>query len=66
VCFGEPTEAFARVAERTPPVDLEWKERLPALVLIVSLLVIGIWPKSIGRAIDAAVAPAPAGEVRNS
>ncbi len=66
VCFGEPTEAFARVAEQTPPADLSWTERLPAIVLLAALLVIGLWPKSIARPINAAFAEYPAAEERSS
>jgi len=57
VFFGPPSEAFARVAAKTPPTDLRWGERLPALVLLAALLFIGFWPRSITRAIDAALAP---------
>jgi NADH-quinone oxidoreductase subunit M len=57
VFFGPPSEAFARVAAKTPPTDLRWSERLPALVLLAALLFIGFWPRSITRSIDAALAP---------
>jgi len=60
VFFGEPTDSFARVADRHPPSDLGWGERLPALVLLSALLLIGFWPKSISTAIDGALASAPA------
>jgi NADH-quinone oxidoreductase subunit M len=59
VFFGEPTGAFTRVTERHPVSDMGWGERLPALVLLSALLLIGFWPKSVTSAIDAALAQAP-------
>lgn len=57
VFFGPPTEAFSRAAATAPPSDLRWSERVPALLLLAALLLIGFWPKSISRSIDAALAP---------
>jgi NADH-quinone oxidoreductase subunit M len=53
--FGPPTEAFSKVAARTPPADLSWSERLPALILLAALLFIGFYPQSIARPIDRAL-----------
>lgn len=53
--FGEPTEAFLRASEKSPPTDLRWSERIPALVLLAALLFIGFWPRSIARPIDQAL-----------
>jgi NADH-quinone oxidoreductase subunit M len=53
--FGRPTEAFARISEKSPVSDLTWGERLPALVLLAALLFIGFWPRSIARPIDEAL-----------
>ena len=66
IFFGLPGEAFARVAARTPPADLNWGERWPAIVLLLALLFIGIWPRSLARPIEPAVraAEAPAYGVR--
>jgi NADH-quinone oxidoreductase subunit M len=55
VFFGQPTEAFAKVAQQRPVVDLRWSEKLPALVLLVALLFIGFWPKSITTPLNAAL-----------
>ena len=63
VFFGPPTEAFARVAAQHPPSDLNWREKLPALILLAALLFIGFWPKSLSTPLDAtlhAVYAAPA------
>ena len=61
VLFGEPTAAFIQVAARNPVEDMRWSERIPALVLLVALLFIGFFPRSIARPINLAVsAPAAA------
>jgi len=59
IFFGEPTEEFARVAAKHPRGDLAWAERLPALILLVALLWIGLWPKSVTDSIDLAKPGAP-------
>ena len=60
VFFGPPTEAFARVGAQTPPVtDLDWAERLPALILLTALLFVGLWPRSIAQPIKVTVASYP-------
>jgi len=55
VFFGPPTEAFAVVAAAQPPTDLRWAEKIPALILLVALLGLGFWPKSISPPLNAAV-----------
>jgi NADH-quinone oxidoreductase subunit M len=55
IFFGPPTEAFAKVAANRPVVDLRWCEKLPALVLLVALLFIGFWPKSISTPLNTAL-----------
>jgi NADH-quinone oxidoreductase subunit M len=55
VFYGPATERMAEVATATPPTDLRWAERVPALVLLAALLLIGLWPKSISDAINAAL-----------
>jgi len=57
VFFGPPSQAFTLVTEKHPPTDLSWAERLPALILLAALLFIGLWPRSIARPIDGALAP---------
>jgi NADH-quinone oxidoreductase subunit M len=53
VFFGPPTEAFAAYSAQHLPADLNWSERLPALLLLALLLFIGFWPKSISTPISA-------------
>ncbi|OAM90929.1 NADH-quinone oxidoreductase subunit M [Termitidicoccus mucosus] len=53
IFFGPRTAAFEKIAGGQPPSDLHWGEKVPAVVLLVALLLIGFWPKSISTAIDA-------------
>jgi NADH-quinone oxidoreductase subunit M len=53
VFFGPSSPELTRVMEANPPIDLTWREKLPALVLIASLLFIGFWPKSLSTPLDA-------------
>jgi len=59
--FGPATDALTRVMAQRPPSDLSWSERLPALVLLVTLLFIGFWPQSLARPIGQALSAPPAG-----
>ena len=52
VFFGQPTQAFAKMAAERPPADLRWSERLPALILLAALLFVGFWPRSLSDPID--------------
>ena len=56
VFFGQPTDAFTKVMAQTPPTDLRWSEKIPALILLAALLFVGFWPKSISTQVDAALA----------
>jgi NADH-quinone oxidoreductase subunit M len=60
VFFGPPSEQLQIVLAKHPATDLAWSERLPALLLLVALLGIGLWPKSISTAANAALATPPA------
>ena len=55
VFFGEPTPQLAAVQAATPPADLRWAEKIPALILLVTLLFIGFWPKSVTTTLNAAM-----------
>ena len=55
IFYGPPSEAFQRAAAAQPPADLDWKERLPALLLLATLLFIGFWPRAVSDAADAAL-----------
>ena len=45
IFFGKPTEAFADRINSDEIVDLKIHERFPALILIIALIVVGIFPR---------------------
>ncbi len=52
VFFGPATPAFENVAVSHPPSDLRWSERLPALILLATLLLVGFWPRLLSDPIN--------------
>jgi len=46
VFYGQPSSAFLKYQETHPVTDLRWSERVPALVLILTLVGFGIWPRA--------------------
>lgn len=52
IFLGQPTEAFRATLDGDIK-DMTWGERLPALLLILVLLGIGIWPRSLSDAANA-------------
>ena len=59
VFFGPATDRMNEIAAKYPPLDLRWSEKLPAVVLLAALLLVGLWPKSMSESINSALA-APA------
>ncbi len=57
VFFGPASQRMNEVALAHPPTDLRWAERVPALILLVALLFVGLWPKSLSDPINGALAP---------
>jgi len=47
VFYGQPSEAFLKHQEKNPVGDLRWSERIPALILLVTLIGFGLWPRAI-------------------
>jgi NADH-quinone oxidoreductase subunit M len=47
VFYGQPSAAFLKHQENHPVADLRWSERIPALVLLVTLVGFGVWPRAI-------------------
>ena len=45
IFYGKPTAGFAERLGGDAIVDLNWNERIPALVLIVTLVLVGIFPR---------------------
>src|SRR3954464_7907874 len=58
VFFGPTSEALAQSTKSNPTTDLRWNEKIPALALLVMLLVIGFWPKSVSTSLNATVTAA--------
>ena len=55
VFFGPPSEALQRVLAQHPPADLDWREKLPALLLLAALLFFGFYPKAVSQPVDQAL-----------
>jgi len=55
ILFGEPSEALKKREKENPINDLSPSERVPAFLLLIALLWIGIWPRTISTSIDAEV-----------
>jgi NADH-quinone oxidoreductase subunit M len=52
IFFGAPSPKFAATLE-APVEDLHWAERLPALILLIALVGLGAWPRSISDGVNA-------------
>jgi NADH-quinone oxidoreductase subunit M len=55
VFYGQPTEDFKRYQEGREIGDLRWSERIPALVLLLTLVALGVWPKAISTPLNSAL-----------
>ncbi|MGF1452056.1 MAG: NuoM family protein, partial [Opitutales bacterium] len=60
IFFGQPTTEFRRAFDSGRLFDLAPAERVPAFVLIVALMFVGFWPRSVSDPIDAALPETPA------
>jgi NADH-quinone oxidoreductase subunit M len=66
IFFGKPTAAFETKFEAGMD-DLSWRERVPAIVLLVALVALGVWPRSISDGVNASLQTSlsqPAAEAR--
>lgn len=52
IFFGEPTEAFRSRLQSGAVNDLSVVERIPVLALLIPLIVVGFWPKSVSDGIN--------------
>ena len=52
IFFGEKTEELATQAKKHKIKDLSLGEIVPAALILIPLLFIGLWPKSISQGID--------------
>lgn len=55
IFFGPDGPALQEREKETKLQDLSVSERLPALILLAALLVVGFWPRSVSDSVDAAV-----------
>lgn len=56
IFYGQPTETFLAHQQNHPVNDLRWNERIPALILLVTLIALGIWPRAISDPLNATLA----------
>lgn len=47
VFYGQPSDAFLAYQKDKTLTDLTWSERLPAIILLVVLIGLGVWPRFI-------------------
>ena len=59
VFFGPPSEALQRVMAEHPPADLDWRERLPALILLAALFFFGFYPRALSEPVNQALTAPP-------
>jgi NADH-quinone oxidoreductase subunit M len=52
IFFGEPTDALAQSVDLPLVKDLHWREKTPAFLLLVVLIFVGVWPRSISDPLD--------------
>ncbi len=55
VFYGPATEAFQCHQQGRVIEDLRWNERIPAIILLVTLIGLGIWPKAISTSLNSAL-----------
>jgi len=56
IAFGEQSESLKEIKKEHPIRDINWMERLPAVLLLVALVVFGLFPSLAGDAISKSVA----------
>lgn len=66
IFFGTATHRMAEVVAKNDPTDLRWSEKLPALILLVALMFIGFWPRTISDPINEALTEDVAAEVADA
>ncbi len=52
IFFGEATEAFSKKVDASTITDLNWREKTPAFILLVLLVFVGVWPRSVSDPLD--------------
>jgi len=54
IFFGKPTPGFEAKLE-ADMADLSWRERMPAVLLLLALIAVGVWPRSISDGVNASL-----------
>ncbi len=52
IFMGPQTEAFAVASEGKTITDITRAERIPAIILLIGLAMVGLWPRSISESIN--------------
>ncbi len=52
IFFGQPTETFKQQVDLSRITDLHWREKTPAFLLLVVLVFVGVWPRSVSDPLD--------------
>lgn len=60
VFFGEESEEFVEAQKEIEVEDMNWAERVPALLLIAMLFFIGFFPKTVTNSINHSLSRVPA------
>lgn len=47
IFFGQPTPQFKEQFDRYPIQDISLSEKVPAVILLIALLIVGFWPRLI-------------------
>lgn len=59
VFFGPESDDFKEVQKEHGVTDMSWAERVPALILLITMFFIGFFPKTVTTAIDDALRSEP-------
>ena len=60
IFFGEETDDFKEVQKEHKVIDMTWAERVPALILLAILFLVGFFPKTITHPVNDALNAEPA------
>lgn len=55
IFFGQPTDDFTKRVDLAAIKDLHWPEKAPVMLLLLVLIFVGVWPKSISDPLDRSV-----------
>jgi len=52
IFFGQATDTFVQSVDQATIKDMDWREKSPAFLLLIVLVFVGVWPKSISDPLD--------------